>query len=73
MREGLWQKFSSDDILKENLLDTGKKRIVEASPYDKIWGIGHSNYSPKLHQRDTWGQNLTGKALMETRDKLQKL
>ena len=38
--EGNKAKFSQNPDLKEFLLSTGDAIIVEASPYDKIWGIG---------------------------------
>ena len=33
-------KYGCNPELKEFLLSTGNKILVEASPYDKIWGIG---------------------------------
>lgn len=65
-------KFSQDLNLKQFLLLTDNALIAEASPYDKIWGIGisadHINaYTPKKWK----GQNLLGKALMEVRDQLK--
>ncbi|MFF2875858.1 NADAR family protein [Gottfriedia sp. NPDC057991] len=35
----LFDKFSNT-ILKSKILATGNKILVEASPFDKIWGIG---------------------------------
>ncbi len=40
VKSGNLAKFSQDENLKEFLLSTGDKIIVEASPYDSIWGIG---------------------------------
>ena len=43
--------------------------LIEASHYDRIWGIGYGEDNPKLFiEQDKWGQNLLGKALMEARD-----
>ena len=56
--------------LKAKLLATGEKILVEASPYDKIWGIGF-NKSNALVNKSKWGQNLLGKVLMEVRNKLK--
>jgi ribA/ribD-fused uncharacterized protein len=65
-------KFSQDDRLKAYLLSTGNKVLVEASPYDTIWGIGLSANAPGIQDPDNWkGENLLGFALMETRDFLQ--
>jgi len=33
-------KFSSNDDLRDFLISTGKRVLVEASPVDKVWGIG---------------------------------
>ncbi|KAJ3476131.1 hypothetical protein NLG97_g9222 [Lecanicillium saksenae] len=57
--------------LKEMLLATGDKELVEASPLDRIWGVG---FGPKNApaKRDKWGKNLLGKALMEVRETLRE-
>jgi len=45
--------------------------LVEASPYDKIWGIGMSVDNENIENPLTWkGLNLLGFALMEVRDEL---
>lgn len=38
-------KLLGEKTLKEALLDTGDKELVEASPFDKVWGIGFSGDS----------------------------
>lgn len=56
--------------LKEMLLATGDREIVEASPRDRIWGVGFGPVNaPK--NRSRWGLNLLGKALMEAREILR--
>ena len=61
-------KFTQDETLKELLLDTGDKTIVEASPYDTIWGIGLSCDDDKILDESNWqGENLLGKAIMKVR------
>ncbi|KAM0253003.1 hypothetical protein ACHAP5_000868 [Fusarium lateritium] len=52
--------------LLDTLLSTGDRDLVEASPYDGIWGIGFKASDAKKH-RGSWGQNLLGKELMEVR------
>lgn len=37
---GNLHKFGQNPELRDFLLSTGDKVLVEASPYDKIWGIG---------------------------------
>ena len=47
--------------------------MVEASPYDKIWGIGLYAAQAAKGTVDQWkGQNLLGFALMEVRDWLKE-
>lgn len=67
---GNLHKFSQNEALKIFLMNTGKLIIAEASPFDKIWGIG-----TKMYETDPskWkGLNLLGFALMEVRDQLKK-
>lgn len=64
-------KFKQNDYLLQELLKTTNDVIVEASPRDKIWGIGLSESAARKIAPQKWpGYNLLGKALMETRDKL---
>ena len=65
-------KFSQNPELRDFLLSTGDKLIVEASPYDKIWGIGLSADDPRSDNPSMWlGSNLLGKALMRVREELK--
>lgn len=65
-------KFSQSPDLKDLLLATRDSELVEASPYDKIWGIGLSPSDIKALDKISWrGQNLLGKALMEVRSELK--
>lgn len=64
-------KFDSDPMLRDFLLGTGKRVLVEASPVDKIWGIGMAQDNPSCENPNLWkGLNLLGFALMEVRDRL---
>ncbi|KAJ2891179.1 hypothetical protein MKZ38_000776 [Zalerion maritima] len=59
--------------LTKMLMQTGDKEIVEASPYDRIWGIGMKEVDARRCQgRGKWGQNLLGQALVVAREKLRK-
>ncbi|TWT38526.1 NADAR family protein [Blastopirellula retiformator] len=70
--EGNLAKFSQNQPLKEFLLATGDQVLVEASPYDRIWGIGLKGTDPKAAHPQTWeGQNLLGFVLMDVREALQ--
>ena len=52
-----------------NLLDTKPFILAEASPFDRIYGIGMGPNNPNVQFIDKWrGQNLLGKALMDVRD-----
>lgn len=64
-------KFSQNEDLLKLLLRTGTEVIVEASPFDKIWGIGLGESDPLAKSPHTWdGENLLGFALMDVRDVL---
>lgn len=67
--EGNLHKFEQNSELKRKLLETGNRIIVEASPRDRIWGIGFGEKNA-LKEKSRWGQNLLGVALMETRGRL---
>ena len=70
--EGNLHKFGQHPDLRDFLVSTGEKVLVEASPYDKIWGIGLGENDPKATSALTWrGLNLLGFALMEVRDQLK--
>lgn len=71
---GNWCKFSQNRLLREFLLSTGEDVLVEASPYDGIWGIRLSASAPEAKNPQKWqGQNLLGFALMEVRDELRRV
>ncbi|WP_438466731.1 NADAR family protein [Marinomonas sp. PE14-40] len=66
-------KFSSSAELTSFLLSTGDSLIVEASPVDKIWGVGLAQSDSLIGSPANWqGLNLLGYALMEVRSKLAK-
>lgn len=65
-------KFSQNVKLRDFLLSTGNKILVEASPKDNVWGIGLDEESPDAVNPKRWpGTNLLGFALMEVRDKIK--
>lgn len=68
--EGNLHKFGQNPGLRDKLLATGDKKIVEASPRDRIWGIGFGEKNA-LKNRERWGLNLLGIALESTRGKLR--
>lgn len=65
---GIFLKFSQNPALKERLLATENRILAEATPFDKIWGIGLNKHQAKHLEPDQWiGQNLLGKLLMNLR------
>lgn len=70
--EGNYLKFSQHAPLKDFLLQTGERILVEASPVDPVWGIGLAADNGKCENPLLWqGENLLGFALMEVRDRLK--
>lgn len=66
--EGNKAKFEQNLQLKQVLMDTAGKTLVEASPDDRIWGIGLTKDDPKVQNRGTWnGSNLLGEILTKIR------
>ncbi len=71
VKAGSHAKFTQNPALLEQLLATRGTTLVEASPYDRIWGIGLAASDPRAQDPATWrGQNLLGKILTELRDEL---
>lgn len=58
--------------LKRLLLETYSKELVEASPFDRVWGIGLGVKEAPLRGREQWGEGLLGKAIMKVRQRLQE-
>ncbi len=70
MLDGLRLKFNQNEIIKQQLLDTKNKTLYEASKNDKIWGIGF--YAKDATDKNKFGQNLLGNALMQIRNEIDK-
>ncbi len=72
LRAGVRAKFGQDPKLRALLLNTGDAILAEASPYDKVFGIGLDAATAKGVAPDQWpGENLLGKVLMEVRRELR--
>ena len=66
-------KFGQHQDLRAYLLGTRRRILVEASPVDRIWGIGLSRDDPRAERPEDWrGHNLLGFALMAVRQRLEK-
>ena len=71
VRAGNYAKFAQNIQLRNFLIETKERVLVEASPYDKIWGIGMSADADNIENPLSWkGLNLLGFALMDVRDEL---
>ena len=71
VKKGNFAKFSQNKELWDFLKQTKNRVIVEASPRDKIWGIGLGKENPDAMNPTKWkGKNLLGFALTEIRDSL---
>lgn len=70
--EGNVHKFSVHSELRSFLLTTGDRILVEASPIDRVWGVGLAADDQRVTDPGLWrGLNLLGFALMEVRERLQ--
>lgn len=69
--QGCVHKFRADPALHRFLVSTAPRVLVEASPKDRVWGIGLGKAHRDSKDPRRWkGQNLLGFALMEARDAL---
>ena len=70
--QGTLAKFSQNNEMRFALLQTGDRRLAEASPHDNLWGIGLSACDPRASSPDSWcGTNLLGQALENARELLR--
>ncbi|MEV0182848.1 NADAR family protein [Streptomyces sp. NPDC050625] len=69
--EGSVHKFTAHADLRGFLLGTGNRVLVEASPVDRVWGIGLAADDEAAMHPERWrGPNLLGFALMEARERI---
>ena len=68
-------KYTQDEKLQKMLLDPkfDGKVFVEASPYDKIWGIGIGEEVENIEDLEyKWGRNLLGKIITNIRNRIKQ-
>ncbi|KAK3621415.1 hypothetical protein LTR56_022809 [Elasticomyces elasticus] len=74
VEEGNYHKFTKSKTKPEMLgmlMATGDRELVEASPTDRIWGVGFGAATAEENRAD-WGENRLGKAIMAVRDRLKQ-
>eukprot|EP00105_Crassostrea_gigas_P044676 XP_019928824.1 PREDICTED: serine/arginine-rich splicing factor 4 [Crassostrea gigas] len=73
MKRGLKAKFTENEHLKRELINTFPRILVEASPRDRLWGIGLGAKNEKAHCRLTWrGKNKLGYLLTYIRNEIME-
>lgn len=69
--EGNRYKFRNHEDLKEYILSTGNRKLVEAAHYDPVWGVGLSQDDDNILFESNWkGTNWLGQCLMTVREEL---
>ena len=74
MEQGLRAKFINPD-LRKFLIDTQDATLMEASPYDKFWGVGLPLNNPRIWHQNNWhgvAENTMGRLLHELRTELKR-
>lgn len=72
VKYGAREKFNQNYGLKEMLMETGHTKMVEASKYDSIWGIGLSaSDARKTPPKDWPGLNLLGDIMNELKEEFR--
>ena len=67
-----YEKYSQNTRLKNILLNTGDKQLIEANPRDLRWSCGREANDSKIENEKDWpGENLLGKVLMQVRQELK--
>lgn len=66
-------KYLQNKGLRRKLFQTAPKKLVEASPFDVIWGIGLDAADAQNTTEEYWpGQNLLGQILTQVREELAR-
>ena len=72
MEAAVKAKFEQNPSLKDILLSTGNKMLVECNQYDKVWGIGLKLNNDDALDRNKWqGENALGQILIQIREGLK--
>lgn len=69
---GLLEKYRQNSNLLEKMMETGDTLFVEASPFDRIWGIGMRETDVGVDDEFNWkGKNKLGKLTTRAREELK--
>jgi hypothetical protein len=71
MKAGCREKFDQNPELKDYLLSTNFKTLVEGSKFDKRWGVGIYFNDPAIDDQSNWppdAKNDLGRVLMDLRN-----
>ncbi|RWZ87234.1 MAG: NADAR family protein [Hydrotalea sp. AMD] len=72
--QGNYAKFSQNAVLFEQLMNTDDTTLVEASPYDQVWGIGLGEEQAKITPPNLWrGKNWLGEVLTKLKNDLRSI
>ena len=72
METGLMAKFNQNSTLKNILLSTNSKSLIEANKNDKYWSCGIDLFDNKVWDKKNWqGKNALGELLMTVRDRIK--
>jgi len=70
--EGNYAKFLQNSSFYGALIATGETELVEASPYDTIWGIGLGENDERALDKSKWlGTNWLGEVLTRVRNDIK--
>lgn len=75
MTKTIMLRYQQDSKFADMLTDKKYegKTFVEASPYDKIWGIGMGEKDPDVEDKSKWeGQNKLGRCLTNLRNRIAR-
>jgi hypothetical protein len=73
MERGVKAKLMQHPEIRKKLMATGERRIAEANPRSKFWGIGTSYNTSKADNPEKWpGKNNLGKIYEELRRQLKE-
>ena len=71
IEEALYQKFTSNQALRDAIIATENRIMLECNPYDNHYGTGVEIADDKLANNTYEGKNVMGKLLMKVRDKIR--